>query len=67
MKIIKRGTPEQEWIYGVACLKCSSVLEYDKSDIHSDRDGSYIICPVCGKFISSSVGKRKVITDEKTD
>jgi len=50
MKILKRGNPPKDKRREV-CHNCGSELEYISSDIHIDRDGKYIICPVCGKFI----------------
>ena len=36
----------------VECSSCGSILQYSKEDVHTDRDGSYIECPVCDMFIS---------------
>ena len=50
MKVIKKGkvknTKEK------VCWKCNSELEYEQKDVKSDRDGNYIVCPVCGQFIA---------------
>lgn len=51
MKILKHGEVK-EVTYTVTCHSCNSILEYNSNDIHSDRDGNYIICPVCKKFIA---------------
>lgn len=34
------------------CYNCKSVLTYSPKDIEQDRDGRYIVCPTCGKFIA---------------
>lgn len=52
MKIIKRGTLPEERVYRVTCSNCKSELEYTKEDVKLDfREGDYIVCPVCEKFI----------------
>lgn len=57
MKVIKEGA-KKENEYEVECSKCDSVLHYTNGDRHSDqRDGDYIICPVCKAFIAFSVGR----------
>jgi len=52
MKIIKKGnTKEKE--FNKKCGNCTTEFSYTSSDIQPDwRDGDYVICPVCGKFIS---------------
>jgi len=61
MRIIKEGSldniSENQW-YRVTCGSCKTEFEYQLKDIKSDRDGSYVECPLkgCGKFISDSVG-----------
>ncbi|GAA0883277.1 hypothetical protein GCM10009120_18740 [Sphingobacterium siyangense subsp. cladoniae] len=50
MKILKRGVvsnPSKK----INCDGCTSELEYTAKDIQFDRDGSYIVCPVCKKFL----------------
>lgn len=39
-------------IYRTECSACGSIIEYTKDEVHTDRDGSYIVCPVCDMFIS---------------
>lgn len=51
MKIIKVGNFEVKTKDKV-CGKCKSELQYEPKDVKSDRDGRYIICPVCGQFIA---------------
>ena len=54
MKIIKKGTRKRESILKT-CGYCSTELEYNNSDIkHDFRDGNYIICPVCQRFLAIS-------------
>jgi hypothetical protein len=47
MKIIKRGALQSELNVNVICKSCNSELEYQRLDIKRDRDGKYIVCPVC--------------------
>lgn len=51
MKVLKRGKVKEK-VYHKTCHNCKSKLEYKDSDIECDRDGDYIICPVCKKFIA---------------
>ncbi len=50
MKIIKRGKVKEK-IREKVCWKCDSKLEYKPKDVKCDRDGRYIVCPVCKHFI----------------
>lgn len=56
MRIIKKIPPKnQVWV--VKCQNCGTILQYDKSDItHDQREGSYIQCPECAKYINHSNG-----------
>jgi len=54
MKVIKQVEPVKK-VFEKTCGYCKSELEYDMSDVESDRDGSYIICPSCGKFLAHVV------------
>ncbi len=51
MKIIKKGKkiPVSKM---KECHYCGCVFEYDDFDIEIDRDGIYVKCPQCGKFIA---------------
>lgn len=51
MKILKEGKIKPR-SHKKTCAKCDSELEYDFSDVITDKDGKYIICPVCKNFIS---------------
>ena len=51
MKIIKVGKVISE-TKQKTCSKCNSELEYVPKDIKTDREGKYIICPVCGQFLA---------------
>lgn len=53
MKVIKQGQ-KVEKTRKVTCYGCKSKLEYTSNDVQSDRDGKYIVCPVCGKFIETN-------------
>lgn len=50
MKILKRGKIENP-LYKITCGHCTSELAYNNTDVKYDRDGDYIVCPVCGKFL----------------
>jgi transcription elongation factor Elf1 len=52
MKIIKQVSAQIDLPKKKTCYGCKSVLEYTRVDIKSDRDGNYIVCPVCGAFIA---------------
>ena len=52
MRVIKEGTlPVKE--NKCTCYKCKTKFAYIASDVKPDRDGSYIVCPVCGSFIAA--------------
>jgi uncharacterized protein with PIN domain len=54
MEIIKRGVKPEFIPRQVSCYNCKSVLEYVQADIHHDqREGDYVICPVCGKYLNT--------------
>lgn len=55
MKIIKNNY--KETTFKVKCPRCKSKLKVSESDIQMDRDGRYIICPCCGKFIDENLLK----------
>lgn len=55
IKILNKGNKANKLkspIYRVECSNCGSILQYSKEDVHTDRDGSYIECPVCDMFIN---------------
>ncbi len=51
MKILKRGNAD-EFTRNITCGYCYSELEYTRPDIRRDRDGVYIVCPVCLNIIN---------------
>lgn len=52
MKIIKKGKVKEEEYHKV-CGYCDTEFTYTSSDVKPDfRDGDYVICPVCGKFLA---------------
>lgn len=51
MKIVKMGKVPDEMERQKTCYNCKTVFSYIPSDTQTDRDGKYVICPVCGKFI----------------
>lgn len=52
MRIIKEGKlPPKE--KKMTCSECGCVFMYNRSDIKTEqRDGDFVICPTCGKFIT---------------
>ena len=53
MKILKKGVvPSHK--QKINCNNCKSELEFKQDDVRHDRDGSYIVCPVCNKFLGLS-------------
>lgn len=52
MRIIKEGKlPPKE--KKMTCSECGCVFMYDRSDVKTEqRDGDFVICPTCGKFIT---------------
>lgn len=57
MKVIKPGSIPSSDIKHT-CSYCSCEFLYSKEDIHIDqRDGNYVICPTCGKFINVGSGQ----------
>lgn len=54
-KVIERGDVPSEKPAEHRCYHCRSLVEYERKDIQADaRDGDYVVCPVCGKFIGAS-------------
>jgi transcription elongation factor Elf1 len=53
MEIIKNNYQPKEYIKN--CPKCNSTLKFTDNDIHHDRDGNYIVCLCCGRFIDTSI------------
>jgi len=51
MKIIKKGSVANI-AKQITCKSCNSELEYIPHDVKSDRDGLYVICPICKKFLA---------------
>lgn len=64
MKVIQIGN-QKIFTTKKTCGYCKSKLEYTPSDVKYDRDGSYVVCPVCGKFLA--VGNSNVQTDRSKD
>jgi transcription elongation factor Elf1 len=52
MEIIKKGNTTYKE-YEFTCRKCGCVAKFDEKDIKQDRDGEYIVCPSCGRFVST--------------
>ncbi len=51
MKITKEGEIPKKEKKG-SCYNCQTKFNYDSKDIHQDRDGLYVHCPKCSKFIT---------------
>jgi len=52
MKIIKKVEPKEPEKKTMCCY-CKTIFVYNNSDIKPDRDGSYVVCPSCEKFIAA--------------
>jgi hypothetical protein len=53
MKIIKEGVKPETVERCKNCKNCGCRFTYAHKDIQRDwRDGDYVICPTCGKFIA---------------
>ena len=53
--IIKRGVKKHD-VATYDCKSCDSTIRFTRADIQSDqRDGDYVMCPVCEKFIDVRV------------
>jgi hypothetical protein len=55
MKIIVLGeTPQNKMPVRKTCGSCKTLFEYEVTDINTDKDGDYVICPNnnCKQFIS---------------
>lgn len=64
MEIIKRGNiPEKEYI--LVCRICGCVAKFVQSDIKRDRDGEYIVCPECNRFISTDSDYIRELKEDK--
>lgn len=51
MRIIRKGKIiPKEWEQ--TCSKCNCLFAFTNSDIKTDRDGSYLICPTCNKYLT---------------
>lgn len=49
MRIISRGDAGEP--KRIVCDSCGSELEYEPIDVYYGSDGSFIDCPVCGKYV----------------
>lgn len=53
MEIIRPGNKPENVRYQQTCKTCGCVFAYTKSDVKPDqREGDYLVCPTCTKFIS---------------
>jgi len=52
MRIIRIGNTEEKEI-PKTCGDCYTDFTYTLSDVKPDwRDGDYVVCPICGKFLA---------------
>lgn len=49
MRIISRGDAGEP--KRIVCDSCGSELEYEPIDVYYGSDGSFVDCPVCGKYV----------------
>lgn len=56
MRIIKKGSIKpKEWLF--ACSKCGCEFAANERDRHDNsREGTWVVCPYCNKWISWSKG-----------
>lgn len=52
MKIIKKGKLPEKEETEKTCMKCKTKFTYVPKDVESDRDGRYVVCPLCKTFIA---------------
>ncbi len=52
MKIIKEGLIKEKKFGDKTCPDCDCEFEYVLSDVEEDRDGKYVKCPTCKKFLA---------------
>ena len=50
MRIIKEGSLK-EIEYRHTCHECRTVFAATIKDTNTDRDGQYVVCPLCGAFV----------------
>lgn len=51
MRIVKPGrTNEVEYLQ--TCGNCKTVFAFEDVDVQPDRDGPYVICPMCSHHIA---------------
>jgi DNA-directed RNA polymerase subunit RPC12/RpoP len=68
MEIIKKGEVGNPTITS-SCFKCGTIFAYTESDIQSDRDGRYVVCPLpeCGSFIAAESPRLKAMETKFKD
>lgn len=53
MRIIKEGNIIKKELQ-IQCKQCGCEFAFEQEDIKIDnRDGNYVVCPYCGKFINT--------------
>ena len=53
-KIIEMGVIKN-FVAQFRCPKCQTLAEFYKDDIQYDRDGNYVVCPLCSKFLDETL------------
>lgn len=67
MKTIKKF-PQKNKSWVVKCENCGTILQYEEGDIiHDQREGSYVQCPECNKYIDHSKGVDMELLKELKD
>lgn len=51
MKVLKQGTVKKDTKVKT-CTNCKTKIEYTRDDVEQDRDGRFIVCPSCARFLS---------------
>lgn len=63
IEIIRRGEAPKEKKYERMCVRCDTVFTYQVTDLSHDRDGDYVVCPVCNYWINHSPAHGQNIDD----
>lgn len=54
-KVIERGEASKQ-VARHRCINCDSLVDYYQLDVMPDqRDGDYVVCPICKAWISTKV------------
>lgn len=54
MKLIEKGKIPKNPEIKKTCYNCKTKFSYNSKDVNYDqREGNYVVCPVCKKYIST--------------